>query len=351
MTTTCFAQVLGCTAALLFFSGCGGETALLVGDGGAGGASSSGGSTGSSGASSGGSSSSSGGFGSSSSSSTSSSSSGGGSSSSSSSSGGFGSSSSSGGSGSSSGASGSSSSSSGGSTSGPGTGTVYFEQCTGGGSFCESATFDFFAAFGPDSSGNQGCTVTTSGACSAYECTGGQSTPPGVSAGVLAISGGSIPKGVTVSPDSSNNYEYEDTGTIFAAGLALTVSASGGTVPAFGPVSVVAPPFLPLLSPVGDAGTYTISTSADLDVAWSGSTSGSQVIFEGAINDGSRYFTCLWDASAGKAVVPQSMLAPLANEGSAYILYGEYTQTSVQAGAYSVTVAALPYSGGTADFQ
>jgi hypothetical protein len=230
-------------------------------------------------------------------------------------------------------------------------GTVYFQQCAGG-SLCQSATFDFFAAFGPDSSSNQGCTVTTSGACSSYDCSGTQTSPPGVSAGVLAISGGSIPAGLTVSPDPSNNYEYEDSGTLFTAGQTLTVSATGGTVPAFGPVSIVAPALPTLLTPAAaSGGTYTIGTKADLDVAWSSNTPGSQVIFEAASNDSTRYFTCLWDASVGKAVVPQSMLTPLVGEGTGYVVYGQYTSTTLQVGAYSVSVSALPYAGGTATFQ
>ena len=346
MKTTASALVLAPAATLLLSGllsgGCGGMTALLAEDGGTDGHPSSGSSSGTSGStsSSGGSSSSSG---------ISSSSSSGGSSSSS----GISSSSSSGGSSSSSGIS--SSSSSGGSSSsssgGPDTGTIYFEECAGTGALCQSPTFDFYAAFGQASGGNQGCTVTTSGSCSAYTCNGMQTNPIGLSAGTLTISGGSIGTGVTVMPDSTNTYTYQANGTLFSAGQTLTVRGSGATVPAFGPVSVVAPGLPLLIVPAATGTTYTISTKSDMKVAWSGGAPGAQMIFEAASSNSTSYFTCLWSASLGEAVVPQAMLAPLAGQTSGYLIYGQYTATNFSAGVYSISASALPYTGGMATFQ
>ncbi|HEX3345885.1 MAG TPA: hypothetical protein VHS09_14975 [Polyangiaceae bacterium] len=217
---------------------------------------------------------------------------------------------------------------------------------------CASPTFDFYAGFGQASSGGtQGCTVTTAGACTAYTCNGSTTSPIGVSAGTLTISGGSLGK-VTVSPDASNEYTYEAGGTFFTAGQTLTVSASGATVPAFGPVSVVAPGLPGLVAPAAaGAGMYTISTQGDLGVEWTGGSGEGQLIFEAATSSSSSYFTCVWPASEGKADVPQAMLAPLAGEGMGYIIYGQYTATSTSAGAYSISVSALPYSGGQATFE
>jgi len=344
MKTTGFALVTG-----LLLAGCGGVTAALPGDGGTDGPTSSGSGSGGSGSSStssssgGASSSSSGGN---SSSGVSSSSSSGGTSGSSS----GGSSSSSSGTGSSSGVS-SSSSSGGSSSGGPETGTVYFEQCSGS-ALCQSPTFDFYAGFGAaNGNGNQGCTVTTSGSCSSYSCTGTAQNPVGDSAGTLTISGGSIGSAVTVMPDSSNNYEYEATGSLFSAGQTLTVSASGATVPAFGPISVVAPALPVLSAPVAASGTYSIPTTADLDVAWTGASDGGEIIFEGAANDSTSYFTCVWSASLGKATVPQAMLTSLAGQTTGYLVFGQYAATNFSAGAYSISASALPYSGGTASFE
>ena len=345
MKTTASALVLAPAATLLLSGllsggagGCGGITALLPEDGGTDGHPSSG-----SGGTSGSSSSSSGTSGSSSS----------GASGSSSSSSGTSGSSSSGTSGSSSGIS--SSSSSGGSSSssggGPDTGTIYFEECAGTGALCQSPTFDFYAAFGQASGGNQGCTVTTSGSCSAYTCTGTQTNPIGLSAGTLTISGGSIGTGVTVMPDSTNTYTYQANGALFSAGQTLTVRGSGATVPAFGPVSVVAPG-LPLLTPPAATGTtYTISTKSDMKVAWTGGVAGAQLIFEGATGNSTSYFTCVWSASLGEATIPQAMLAPLAGQTNGVLIYGQYTATNFSAGVYSISASALPYTGGMATFQ
>jgi hypothetical protein len=154
-----------------------------------------------------------------------------------------------------------------------------------------------------------------------------------------------------VSPDSSNNYDYEASGTLFAAGQTLVVTATGATVPAFGPVSVVAPGLPVLTAPGATGGTYTIPTTTDLKVAWTGGSASGQVIFEGATNDSTSYFTCVWTASAGQATVPQAMLTSLAGTGTGYLAYGQYTSTNFSAGAYSISVAALPYSGGTATFE
>jgi hypothetical protein len=193
--------------------------------------------------------------------------------------------------------------------------------------------------------------VTTSGACSSYSCTGSTTNPVGVSAGTLTISGGSVGTAVTVSPDSSNNYDYQASGTLFVAGQTLTVSATGATVPAFGPVSIVAPGLLALTAPGATSGAYTIPTTSDLKVAWAGASPNAQVIFEGVTNSSSSYFTCVWDASLGGATVPQAMLTSLAGQTTGFLVYGQLTSTSFSAGAYSISASALPYSGGAATFQ
>jgi len=345
-------KTTGLALGLLLAGGCGGVTAALPGDAGTDGPTSSGSGSGGTGSGSSSTSSSSGGASSSSSSSGGNSSSG--VSSSSSSGGTSGSSSGGSSSGSSTGSSSgvSSSSSSGGSSSGgPETGTVYFEQCSGS-ALCQSPTFDFYAGFGAaNGNGNQGCTVTTSGSCSSYSCTGTAQNPVGDSAGTLTISGGSIGSAVTVMPDSSNNYEYEATGSLFSAGQTLTVSASGATVPAFGPISVVAPALPVLSAPAAASGTYTIPTTADLDVAWTGSSAGGEIIFEGAASDSTSYFTCVWSASLGEATVPQAMLTSLKGQTAGYLVFGQYAATNFSAGAYSISASALPYSGGTASFE
>lgn len=196
-----------------------------------------------------------------------------------------------------------------------------------------------------------GCTVTQAGACAYYACPNGNVIPPGVSAGTLTISGGSIGT-VTVTPDSSNSYQYQAGGMLFTAGQTLTVSASGATVPAFGQESIVAPPLLQLQAPSATGSTYVIPTSSDLAVAWSGGQSGAQVVLEGTVQAGSGYdyFACTWDATPQNALVPQAVLKGLAGQ-SGYLFYAQQTMTTFTAGAFPIDLFALPYSGGTATFQ
>jgi hypothetical protein len=322
----------GCATATVFAlaaGGCGGAIAPDIGDGGAG---SSSGNTGSSSGTSSGVGSSSG-IGSSSSSGAGSSSSGG------TSSGGISGSSSSGSS------SGGSSSGIIGSSSGP-NGSIDFEQCIGGGTFCTTSQSNFYASFTQSPSQTTGCTITTTNGCSLYQCTT-TGTVPYVSAGTLTISGGSLGAPTTVAPASDESYQYNSTGAFFAPGEQLRVSASGGVVPAFGPVAVVAPTNTTMVAP---ASPYTVSLKGDLGVQWTGGAAGSVFVLEGITQNNQTYFLCEWDAGMGKNFVPQSTLSGIGS-GSGYLIYGQYSSATFTAGTYTIYDSALSYGGGTATFQ
>lgn len=334
----------GSVALLVFVGvagGCGGAVAPAIGgnDGGtgsssgSGGGSSSGGRGGSSGASSSGASSGGSSGGSSSS---------GGSGSSGASSGG--SSSSSGASSSSSGGSGSSGGSSSGGLAGP-NGSINFEQCSGG-DVCTSPSFTFYADFtATGTSQNPGCTVTTAGACSLYDCAT-PSTPASLSAGTLTISGPSIGTGVGVPMQSDGSYQYQSQ-TPFSVGQSLLVSATGATVPAFGPITVVAPPVAALLEP---AAPFTISSASDMSVAWTGGVAGDIFILQGNGDSATSYFDCEWDGAATGAVVPSSILAGI-QAGTGTLLYGQIATVTITTGSYSLYDSALSFGGVTATFQ
>ena len=202
--------------------------------------------------------------------------------------------------------------------SGGGSGTLYFEQCFGG-EICESPSFAFSAQFIPFGYKKPtACVVTTSGACSYYDCPG-TIEPQGIDAGTLTISGGALGAPVTIQPDGAYNYTFEATDTLFSGGQALSIFASGATVPTFGPLSVVAPGAVTLSEP---AAPYAIPTSADFPVAWTGGETGATFILEGQGERPASYFYCSWDASLGSAVVPQAVLAPLAGQSNGYVVTG-----------------------------
>jgi hypothetical protein len=232
-----------------------------------------------------------------------------------------------------------------GSSSGP-NGSINFEECLGGSStLCGAQQFAFYASFTTASSQTPGCTVTTSNGCALYDCQS-TSTSQSVSAGTLTISGGSIGTPIPVTPDSTENYQYQTAAMLFSPGQTLTVSATGATVPKFGPISVLAPATTSMLLPKAP---YAVSLKADLQVQWSGAAAGSEFVLEG-ISAVQTYFLCQWDAATGKSTVPASIIAGI-GPGSGYLIYGQYSSTTITTGGFAIYDSALSYGGDTATFQ
>jgi hypothetical protein len=251
------------------------------------------------------------------------------------------------------------------STGGQAVGYVSFTECSGGmcspkPQFILDAAFAS-AGFAPTQTG---ATLATSDACAAYDAygtssgTSGSTSPPIVSAGTLTLSVGTMGTGVTLAPgDGPSNpdfYAYNDDSTpFFTAGQTLTVSASGATVPAFGPQSIVAPALPVLVAPTPVSGFYRIPTSADLVVEWTGGQAGGTFTFSAVGADGAQYLSCQWPASLGHATVPQAILAPFAgtsNDGAS-IQYQQQVATTFTAGQYSISVTAQQYGTGQLMFE
>lgn len=210
-----------------------------------------------------------------------------------------------------------------------------------------------YAQFFTAPQGNMGCTVTSAGACAYYSnCTGGP-MQNGVSAGTLTVTGPWLMPPISVTPQSGNNaYQYVSSSPGFTAGQTLTVSASGAMVPAFGPVSVVAPQLTEIVQPPvdTDGGTTVIPTGGDLVVVWNGGQAGATMVFEAASNNSGSYTTCTWNGGDGKDIVPAALLQPFAGQ-SGYVFYGQYNVTTFSAGPYAISLTALPFSGGAVAFQ
>jgi len=266
---------------------------------------------------------------------------------------GSGSGSSSGFSGSSSGFSGSSTGSSSGvsgsSSGGSPNGSIYLEECSG--AFCDGQSFSVYGSFFTAPQGNGGCTVTGSGACAYYSCTGSMQQN-GVSAGTLVVSGPWLMPPVTLAPGANDFYEYTSSSPGFTAGQTITVTASGAVVPAFGPDGVVAPQLTQLTSPSisPDGGTTVIPTGVDLQLTWSGGQAGATMLFQAAGSNGQDYTYCTWNGTDGQGTVPAATLKPFSGT-SGYLFYGQYNSTSFFAGPYAISLTALPYTGGAVSFQ
>jgi hypothetical protein len=251
------------------------------------------------------------------------------------------------------------------STGGLPVGYVSFTECSGG--MCSmKPQFVLDAAFASAgfAQAQTGATLATSDACAAYDAYGtssgasGSTSPPIVSAGTLTLSGGTMGTGVTLAPgDGPANpdfYAYNDDSTLFfSAGQTLTVSASGATVPAFGPESIVAAALPVLVAPTPVSGFYRIPTSADLVVEWTGGQAGGTFTFSALGADGTRYLSCEWPALLGQGTIPRAILAPFAgtsNDGAS-IQYQQQVATTFTAGEYTISVTAQQYGTGQLVFE
>jgi hypothetical protein len=173
----------------------------------------------------------------------------------------------------------------------------------------------------------------------------------GDDAGKLTIAGGSIPASAMVS-DFAGIYSSSAAGTAMSAGQTVTVAATGGMVPAFGPEAVTAPSMITLLAPLGaDGGPPGIARNADLAVSWSSGQSGAQVVLTlGVDADPLSSIACTWDAPLGQGTVPQALLSRL-TQGAGSLTYGAQTSRTFAAGPYTITESAAVTSGAAVSFR
>jgi hypothetical protein len=227
------------------------------------------------------------------------------------------------------------------------TATVLFEQCLGSSLCGPAGSFDFSASFHVLAD----CAMTTSGACTLSTC---QTAPvSGDDAGNVTISGGSIAAGASVMSFGDGVYSYAALGAVMTGGQSVTVSASGGTVPTFGPQSVTAPSLVTLTSPsVSDAGTTMISTATDVTIAWSGGQTGATMTLSLSSQVSQSSLACSWAASSGQGTIPHALLSQLVGQAQGGVLtYGQEATRTFMAGPYSIAESALLYSEASVSFE
>lgn len=183
-----------------------------------------------------------------------------------------------------------------------------------------------------------GCTTQgSSGSCTLSECPAVVSGPY-ASAGTVTVSFGSqAPFALT--QVSSGAYTSTPAAS-FAKGDVLGVSASGGDIPAFPEQSITAPGALVFGSPQAP---FVISTTADLNVTWSGGEPGAQA-FVGVMVSGNTQLavSCTFDATLGAGTVPASLLSPLkAAQGTPMVSLGQMRHTTFDAGGLLIDLGAI----------
>jgi hypothetical protein len=241
-----------------------------------------------------------------------------------------------------------------------GNGFAQFSSCATG-SYCAGslANAQFEAEFSRDDTGEDAgpppCTTTVAGECEFVSCTAYPASTPGVPAGTLTIAGGTMGT-VKIRTDSIQDfvYSFSDAAAGFSAGDTLSVTGSGGRVPAFATQSIVAPALVTLTSPVADAkGEFEITSSSALKVTWTGGVSGETVYVQGGPNAlaGYEYFACGWDAAAGKGSVPASILAAVANGKGSFAWGNQGATETFSAGGYTVDYSVSVSGAGKAKFE
>jgi len=200
-----------------------------------------------------------------------------------------------------------------------------------------------------------GCRVTTVyGACVVYTCPSDPDAGPAAGAGTLTFTAPSLDGGVSVDAGPTGLYELPTQSPLFSPGDPLTVTASGGAVPAFGPQGVQAPGTITLTDPMPDGGAVDVPTSNDFGFAWTGGSEESVAILTatGMASDGSLTLArCSYVAITGEGILPSAVLLPLRGLSQGTLGWGQANLATLDAGSWSVTLLAEAYGSTPATFE
>ena len=199
-----------------------------------------------------------------------------------------------------------------------------------------------------------GCTTTAYGACTHYDCPNQPDAGAPVGAGTLTATGGALGNGgVMITQGMGGSYQYQSMSSLMSQGDTMGISASGGTIPAFGPVDVVATGMITVTAPMPNGMVYTINTAQDLSLTWTGGEANALALFEvsatfGASNRGA---VCFFDATLGSGSLPAAAMSNLTGGSNTQFVYGQWRETDFTAGAYPLRSVAIQLGEGTASLQ
>lgn len=213
-------------------------------------------------------------------------------------------------------------------------------------------TADFSGSL-PAGSGDA-CKETIVGPCTLTACTGTgmMPQPPALQAGTITVTTPEATAKLAPGPGPAYKGAMGTTPLWKSAGETLTVAASGGDIAAFtmmattpGSINVISPAFpsAPMKLPV--------STSKDLSFTWSGKGPGTVSVFI-VVQATGVYASCDFDAAAGQATVPASLMGQLP-KGNGAISVDLSSTTVMDVGGYQVTLRVDTglLAGGPATFQ
>jgi len=186
------------------------------------------------------------------------------------------------------------------------------------------------------------CTLEKFGDCQVATCTpNGKTAPIAPYAGDITITdGGMVDVKLTTTPGQSYAQPSGRGGSL-SGGERLTVSATGGDVPAFS-TEIAVPRVITINAPVvDDMGSAPIPTSGDLALTFDNRAadgeSDTKLYVTGS--SGTISVSCLLPTETGTASIPAAVLDKVRGSNGSLILLTTRTR-QIQAGAFSVSVAA-----------
>jgi hypothetical protein len=224
------------------------------------------------------------------------------------------------------------------------TGLVYMNQtCTMVAmmTYCGGYATATFATAG--FTGSAACQTTTMGNCHVTECLTGDGgiNTMNESAGDVTIAGTLVDGGVKLTYSGTSYAQLPFTGRAWQGGETLTLSTTGGTVPAISGKTVTAPSDIKVTAPTcAVANCGSLSRTADLNVTWTGSGN-VDVIINSAKASQSELIICSFSSSPG--TVPASLMGkiiPSATGVTNSIAVSPESANTFNAGDYLVTFTA-----------
>lgn|GEM_PF-6459627 len=210
---------------------------------------------------------------------------------------------------------------------------IYYDTATAHSLFGSAGFSDQASANAPT------CTKTTEGACVVEDCVKPAAvdagpTPVEPTAGVIAITGGTIPAGLKLTPNAAGVYSPSSIpmSQAWLGATDITFTAAGAGVPAFTKM-LKSPATLTLTSP--HVTTWDSSTSRD--ITWSGTGLNSVVLTLSKSSTTNLVLaTCTFAASALTGSVPAAALVKL--KGSVFYEVAHEDSSAITPGGYDVKV-------------
>jgi hypothetical protein len=189
------------------------------------------------------------------------------------------------------------------------------------------------------------CALTTMGACTLQKCANTAPTTTN-NAGIITVTGGA-PGTTTLNPSGDSYTPIMMNSLYWSAAATLSVTASGGDVPASS-TSVMTPSLITVSNPPAPnqdmlGPPMAILRSTDLQLSWSGGSAGSDVEFTLSSLPGDYLAKCKFPAGNGAGTVPSAILTQMFDDGvtTARITATSIAASNIMAGEFKIGFLAI----------